>query len=119
MGQESQTDLAKELRLSPAAISSIVQKARKKPEAIREAIASRAEKLYEENTRADYIENFILENGQINNLKEIKDRYEEETQATTTIYKMRNTMVELLGMSYRKIIYQAVQANSERARVQR
>jgi hypothetical protein len=119
MGQESQTDLAKELRLSTAAISVIVQMARKKPEVIREAIASRAEKLYEENTLADYIENFILENGQINNLKEIKDSYEEKTQAITTIYKMRKVMVEMLGMSYRKIIYQAVQANSERARVQR
>jgi hypothetical protein len=37
----------------------------------------------------------------------------------TTEGFVRKVMKEDLGMSYRKIIYQAVQANSERARVQR
>jgi hypothetical protein len=35
----------------------------------------------------------------------------------TTEGFVRKVMKEDLGMSYRKIIYQAVQANSERARV--
>jgi hypothetical protein len=32
-------------------------------------------------------------------------------------WKISQVMRDLLGMSYRKIVYQAVQANSERARV--
>ena len=56
IGGESQTDLAKDYRLSPAAVSNLITKVRKKPELLRELITQRSEKQLGEVALADFIE---------------------------------------------------------------
>ena len=56
IGGESQSDLAKDYRLSPAAVSNLITKVRKKPELLRELITQRSEKQLGEVALADFIE---------------------------------------------------------------
>ena len=53
---ESQSDVAKDFRVSQPLVSNLITKVRKKPELMRELISKRAEKQLEDLDLADFIE---------------------------------------------------------------
>ena len=76
VGGESQSDLAKDFRVSQSLISNLVTKVRKKPELLRELISKRAEKQLGDLELADFIEDRMKQGVQIRTVKQTSEDYE-------------------------------------------